>query len=218
MLLFKTILVCLCAAGIAAAAGTVGAVQAEAEAARQQVAAAETGFGPNHPVTAILLSNLAAVYCKEELYGKSEGLYKRSLTILENAVGPNDPALAPSLTGLGELYFLQGRYTEAERALKHAVEIAPPESVAYLATALNDLGAVYHAQGDYDKAEPLYQRALALRQKFFGPDHPHTLVVAKNLSTLIEARMAHSARKQKREQRTYRNCLSAGDPVSPAER
>ena len=39
-------------------------------------------------------------------------------------------------------------------------------------TSLNNLAALYRAQGRYAEAEPLHQRALAIREKALGPEHP----------------------------------------------
>src|SRR5262245_62677060 len=46
------------------------------------------------------------------------------------------------------------------------------------AYALNTLATVYLAQQKYDEAEELYRRAMAIREKVLGDDHPdvaHTL-------------------------------------------
>ena len=43
---------------------------------------------------------------------------------------------------------------------------------------------LYEAQGDYAKAEPLYQRALAIREKALGPDHPDIATSLNNLAEL----------------------------------
>ena len=41
-----------------------------------------------------------------------------------------------------------------------------------LATAVNNLASNYRAEGRYADAELLYKRALAIREKTLGPDHP----------------------------------------------
>jgi tetratricopeptide (TPR) repeat protein len=41
-----------------------------------------------------------------------------------------------------------------------------------VATSLNNLAGLYDSQGRYSEAEPLYQQALALRQRLLGDDHP----------------------------------------------
>ena len=40
--------------------------------------------------------------------------------------------------------------------------------------------------GDYAKVEPLYQRALAIREKALGQEHPHTADILNNLATLYK--------------------------------
>jgi tetratricopeptide (TPR) repeat protein len=49
---------------------------------------------------------------------------------------------------------------------------------------LNNLAGLYQAMGAYAKAEPLYQRALAIREKALGPTHPNTAVNLSNLAEL----------------------------------
>ena len=57
--------------------------------------------------------------------------------------------------------------------------------------------------GDYAKAEPLYQRALKIREKALGPDHPDTAQALNNLAATVlvngrlrQSRTALSARAQ----------------------
>ena len=65
-------------------------------------------------------------------------------------------------------------YPEAEKqwsaALKEAEGFGPQDP--RLATTLNNLGEVYRAQAKYAEGEPLYKRALAIREKALGPEHP----------------------------------------------
>ena len=46
----------------------------------------------------------------------------------------------------------------------------------------------YGAQGRYAEAEPLYKRALAIREKALGPDHPDVSYSALGLARLERAR------------------------------
>ena len=57
-----------------------------------------------------------------------------------------------------------------------------------LGTSLNDLAAIYHVQRHYAWAEPLYERALAIREKALGPEHPFVAVTLANLAELDRAR------------------------------
>jgi hypothetical protein len=56
-----------------------------------------------------------------------------------------------------------------------------------VATILNDLAAVDFVQHHYAAAERMYRRALAIREKSLGPDHPHVLVIRQNLAELERA-------------------------------
>ena len=56
------------------------------------------------------------------------------------------------------------------------------------AASLNNLALLYYNQRKYAKAEPLYQRALAIREKVLGPEHPDTATSLNNLAVLYESR------------------------------
>ena len=43
---------------------------------------------------------------------------------------------------------------------------------------------LYQEEGRYAEAEPLYKRALAIREKALGPDHPDYFLVAQSLNKL----------------------------------
>ena len=49
---------------------------------------------------------------------------------------------------------------------------------------MNNLALLYRHQGRYSDAEPLYKRALAIREKTFGPDHPVVADLLHNLAAL----------------------------------
>ncbi|MCP4546536.1 MAG: tetratricopeptide repeat protein, partial [bacterium] len=46
---------------------------------------------------------------------------------------------------------------------------------------LNSLAMLFHTQGKYANAEPLYKRALAMREKALGPQHPDVAQILNNL-------------------------------------
>ena len=43
---------------------------------------------------------------------------------------------------------------------------------------------MYYDQGRYNKAEPLYKRALDIREKTLGSDHPYVAISLDNLANL----------------------------------
>jgi hypothetical protein len=53
------------------------------------------------------------------------------------------------------------------------------------ATSLNDLAYLLRDQGDIAKARPLYECALAVREKVLGPEHRNTILL-KNAASLFQ--------------------------------
>jgi Tfp pilus assembly protein PilF len=51
-------------------------------------------------------------------------------------------------------------------------------------TSLNNLASVHAGQGDFAAARPLFERALAIREKALGPKHPDTATSLNNLAYL----------------------------------
>ena len=56
-----------------------------------------------------------------------------------------------------------------------------------LGTTLSNLAELYRVQGRYAEAEPLQKRALSLREKSLGPNHPLVATSLGNLASLYEA-------------------------------
>ena len=55
-----------------------------------------------------------------------------------------------------------------------------------MAASLNNLARLYHSQGRYVEANPLYERALAIREKALGPEHPDLATNLYNLAELYD--------------------------------
>ena len=59
-----------------------------------------------------------------------------------------------------------------------------------VAMSLNNLAMLLHTEGKYAEAEPLHRRALAMREKALGPEHPD---VAQSLNNLANAAMRRAS-------------------------
>ena len=81
----------------------------------------------------------------------------------------------------------RGDLTDAEELLSAAV--ADAESYGpndfRLAITLNILAGFYRTVNRPDEAEPLYQRALAISEARWGPDHPRVAMVLENYAMLL---------------------------------
>ncbi len=142
---------------------------AEAERfARKALELGEQEFGPEHPTTATLLNNLAALYHAQGRYADAEPLFKRALAIDEKALGPDHFGLATDLHNLAMLYDAQGRLADAEPLFKRALAIwekaLSPEH-PYLATSLETYAALLRKTGRDAEAEELEARGKAIRAR-----------------------------------------------------
>ena len=59
-------------------------------------------------------------------------------------------------------------------------------------SALNNLAVLYQGTGRYAEAEPLFERALAIREKALGPDHPDVATRLNNLAVLYRDTGRHA--------------------------
>src|SRR5207245_772931 len=64
---------------------------------KRALAIVEKTLGPNHPLVASMLINLAERYREQNRYKEVEPLYLRALEIQQDALGPGHPELGKSL-------------------------------------------------------------------------------------------------------------------------
>jgi tetratricopeptide (TPR) repeat protein len=132
---------------------------------------------------------LGGVYANENRYPEAKQQYLKAMKIQEKLSGPKSREVAHTLRGLADVYQDEGKYAESESFYKQAIHIyegaVGPEDPD-LADALDYLGCLYRDQQQFDiaKARPLLERALAIREKALGVDHPSTANTLSDLSLL----------------------------------
>ncbi|WP_396151038.1 tetratricopeptide repeat protein [Acaryochloris sp. CCMEE 5410] len=145
-------------------------------------------LGREHPDVAQSLNNLAGLYNKQGRYSEAEPLYVQALEMRQKFLGREHPDVAQSLSNLAGLYNKQGRYSEAEplyvQALKMRQKLLGREHPD-VALSLNNLALLYKKQGRYEEAIPYLRQALRIVEVVLGPEHSSTLVVRKNLESLL---------------------------------
>ncbi len=62
------------------------------------------------------------------------------------------------------------------------------------------MGLNDRAQGKYAEAEPLYKRALKIREKALGKNHPHVATVCENMAELYK-KIGKESKAEKLEER-----------------
>ncbi len=90
---------------------------------QRAIAIGEKTLGPEHPLLATYISNLANLYGNQGKYEEAEPLFKQAIAIGEKTLGPEHPDLANRLNNLAMLYQDQGKYEEAEPLLKRVLAI-----------------------------------------------------------------------------------------------
>lgn len=137
------------------------------------------------------LNNLAEIYRALGRYSESESLHQQaeiaekdfyskipfqfSPAGREKALSSMSPSKREELYNW-ELHFCQTRVELQEKALG----LEHP----YVAEGLNNLARMHEAHGDYAEARHLYQRALGIWEKAFGPEHLDTMTCRENVKRL----------------------------------
>ncbi|MEM9462092.1 MAG: tetratricopeptide repeat protein [Myxococcota bacterium] len=86
-----------------------------------------------------------------------------------------------SVVGVALARHAEGRQWGEMVALPLAQRSGEPLDVAH---SLNHLGLVLRSQGEYEAAQHHHQRALAIKQKALGPDHPSVAATLQNLGNV----------------------------------
>ncbi|HEU5179504.1 MAG TPA: CHAT domain-containing tetratricopeptide repeat protein [Candidatus Polarisedimenticolia bacterium] len=110
----------------------------------------------------------------------------RALAIMEQVHGPDHPHVAETLITLGQNHQAVGEFAQAEALFRRALRIYEKQTPDGdgVAWALTNIANALRDTGRPTEAMPLFERALAIRERTFGPAHP---VVAWNLDHFAEA-------------------------------
>lgn len=117
-------------------------------------------------------------------YQEAEAAHRRALTL---AADEAPPARARFLNGLGLALYSLGRLEEAHDLLKQALSIRQEHQPgsAELAESYNNLALLNATLDHNDLAREYYDRAIDLRRRVLGEDHPATSFSLTNLASLL---------------------------------
>ena len=159
---------------------------------RRALAIDEGSYGPDHPVVARRLNNLASLLKMMNRQGDVEPLLRRALAIDEGCYGPDHPEVARVLNNLALLLQETDRLGEAEPLLRRALVI---DEVSYgpyhpeVARDLNNLAQLLLETNRLGEAEPLMRRVLGIFLRFqvsTGHLHPHRDAAIRNYVGLLQ--------------------------------
>jgi tetratricopeptide (TPR) repeat protein len=146
----------------------------------QALAIFERVYGPDHPLVAGELSNIAntKVMARSD-YAGAEQRYRRALAIEEHAFGSDSPQAATYSNNLVNLFVREERFADAEPYARRAVDIRtrklPPDH-PLTARAVINLATILVQVGKGDEAIATFQRGLAMQARGVPPgayDHAY---------------------------------------------
>lgn len=101
-----------------------------------------------------------------------------------------------------------GRYDPIEVYCHALAEVEPILSAEHMSHILNEVAVFHRDAGRYEGAEPLYRRALEVRERVLGKEHPYTLTSVNNLALLLESKGDYKGAEQ-----LFRCSLEASEHV-----
>jgi tetratricopeptide (TPR) repeat protein len=123
------------------------------------------------------------------LYAEAEQVCLATLNDAEAVLGPEDPTLIPLLNVLGIVYKYTARFDAAERLYRRALLLAEsqqPTDLNQLADLHHNLGGLDHARGRFAEGQPAARRAVELRTKALGDEHPAVAADRVALAALLD--------------------------------
>lgn len=109
--------------------------------------------------------------------------------IYKGEAGLHDESVARASIALVDVQMRQAHYAEARQWLQHAEaaieRLGGDDTLS--AWLMNNHGNLLHAEGKYQEALAQQQRALALRQRLFGPAHSEVAMSLNNLGATYSA-------------------------------
>ncbi|MCA4893443.1 MAG: CHAT domain-containing protein [Cytophagales bacterium] len=141
-------------------------------------------YGEKHPYFAATLSNMGNLYVDMGRFPQAEQLLLNALDILKND-SENRLSYGIKQNNLGNAYRHEGDIAKAVPLYQNALSIFKEKTGegALYATATFNLGQAYYQASD-PKAKAELSKALALREKLFGKNHPAYGEVTRKLAAL----------------------------------
>ena len=160
---------------------------------REGLARREQAMGPNHASLVDALRELAETERSLQRYSEAETDIRRALALAKKA--KQDPKQIALLLGARATIELdQHKLTEAERSLQEALSLHeqalrtdPMPQMGHVLTLLQ-LTRLYYQLERYEDATSSSERALAVLEKLFGPDHPNVARQLEVVAGMYEGR------------------------------
>lgn len=133
----------------------------------------------------ITLSDLSQQYRTEQLSREAESQYQREVESMRSILGDGHYLVQQIRSQLSNLMVSEGRFKDAEELHDRMIEIdgGRKNNDHLIDRFASDLAMIYSYQGRWKDAEDMYQQLMDREKKYFGSDHPYTLISMGNLAT-----------------------------------
>ncbi|MDC0670675.1 serine/threonine-protein kinase [Nannocystis radixulma] len=174
--------------------GRVAVLRLDDEAAlayfRRALAIREHSLAPGHPGIAETLGGLGVASCRAGRDGECLALARKSLTLAEASHGPEDMFLVTPLMNLALELASRGEFVGAEAHLRRAeaiVHARGEQDSGDASWVFYNLGMMMRLSERPAEAIAPLQRALAVRERVFGPEHVEVGFAAALLGEVLAA-------------------------------
>jgi tetratricopeptide (TPR) repeat protein len=160
------------------------------------------------------LGCLATVERVKDRLGSAEVLYRSALELADGGTWPSPADLVDLICGLGAVYQLSSRFTEAEGLYRGALAMLGEErggpAAVWPAVVWHGIAELDLVRCRFASGEPYARRALDLRERQLGPNHP---MVANDRVTL--ASLLSRLGKLDIAEKLFRRAISTFERVLP---
>jgi CHAT domain-containing protein/tetratricopeptide (TPR) repeat protein len=151
--------------------------------------------GDEHPETALRMANLGWAASRLGQLETARQWYSESLAVRRKVLGADHYDTAANLDDLSSVLRRQGKLEEALplclEALETRLNVLSPEHPA-IADSYEELALLYDRLND-PQAEEQYRKALAIRERAYGPSTPSVATTLTNLGSLYQSRKEYGS-------------------------
>ena len=129
---------------------------------------------------------------QKKYYTKAIPVAQKARDAAESEYGANSRESILAMNNLAMLYKKTDRLSAAEALYKKSLLASGKllgENHPDLALPLGNLAMLYNEQKDYKKADYYSQRAIALLQQSYGPEHEYTVQARERYEAMKKARV-----------------------------
>jgi tetratricopeptide (TPR) repeat protein len=147
------------------------------------------------------LADLGFIESAQSNYSRSIEFYDQALQIRQKLFGEEHSEVGWNRLHLGDAYYNQSRFDAATEQYQSTLAIGRKlKDTGLIAWALSDLALVERRRGRFSEALALYDEAIALQQKRYGPAHTTVANVMRNRAEVFFAAGQYGKSKEEHQQ------------------